>query len=264
MSGIGGHLMEQDYLYFIAHHGHRRDLIEKYSRLLIGRGAEGLIAVDTHLSHTMAVPTVALPGHRRIPGVNNVVLDHRRAAELALGHLYDLGHRKLAFMRGQPYSSDSDDRWRSIVKVAGRLGLIIRPELTIHLDRDLSSPELGYPVMHHLLSRRRDFTAMLAFNDESAFGAMRALHEAHVRVPDDVSVVGFDDVKAAAYHTPSLTTVRQPLHAMGALAAAIVLDRVRGQNHHPRVVRVEPELIVRESTRPLPPRSAASRKRRAE
>jgi DNA-binding LacI/PurR family transcriptional regulator len=261
MSGIGDHLMEQEYLYFIVRHGHRRDLIEKYSRLLIGRGAEGLIAVDTHVAHTMAVPVVALPGHRRIKGVNNVVLDHRRAAELALRHLYDLGHRKIAFMKGQPYSSDSDDRWRSTVNVARELGIMIQPELTIQLDRDLSSPELGYPVVQHLLMKRRHFTAMLSFNDEAALGAMRALHEAHFRVPDDVSVVGFDDIKAAAFHTPSLTTIRQPLHAMGALAAAIVLDRIRGQMNHSQVVRVEPELIVRESTQALQRRSGARKRR---
>lgn len=249
MSGIGDRLLEEKYFYFIAHHRHRTDLIEQYPRLLIGRGAEGIIAIDTHLVHQLPLPVVAIAGHRRLSGVTNVVLDHHRAAELALRHLYDLGHRTIAFMRGQPYSSDSDTRWNSIVKVAGDLGLCIRPELTIQLDRDLTSPELGYPVVQQLLAHHRSFTAILSFNDMAAIGSIRALHDAQLRVPEDVSVIGFDDIKEAAYQTPSLTTIRQPLHQMGTLAVQILLERLRSSTApSPPEVAVEPELIVREST----------------
>jgi LacI family transcriptional regulator len=215
MSGIGDRLLEENYFYFIAHHRHRADLIEQYPRMLIGRGAEGLIAIDTRLAHTLPLPVVAVAGHRPISGVTNVTLDHHRAAELSLRHLYDLGHRTIAFMRGQPYSSDSDERWQAIVKVARKLGLSIRPELTIQLDKDLTSPELGYPVIEQLLAHHRSFTAVLSFNDIAAIGSIRALHDAQLRVPRDVSVVGFDDIKEAAFQTPRLTTIRQPLHHMG-------------------------------------------------
>src|ERR1700677_5041736 len=131
MTGIGDRLLEEKYFYFIAHHRHRTDLIEQYPRMLINRGAEGLIAIDTNLVDKLPLPVVAVAGHRRLAGVTNVVLDHHRAAELSLRHLYDLGHRTLAFMRGQPYSSDSDARWQGIVEVAKDLGLAIRPEMTI-------------------------------------------------------------------------------------------------------------------------------------
>jgi DNA-binding LacI/PurR family transcriptional regulator len=249
MSGIGDRLLEEKYFYFIAHHRHRADLIEQYPHLLIGRGAEGIIAIDTHLARQLPLPVVAVAGHRRLSGVTNVVLDHHRAAELALRHLYELGHRTIAFMRGQPYSSDSGTRWRSIVKVAGDLGLSIRPELTIQLDRDLTSPELGYPVVQQLLAHHRSFTAILSFNDMAAIGSIRALHDAQLRVPEDVSVIGFDDIKEAAYQTPSLTTIRQPLHQMGTLAVQILLERLRSSTAPcPPEVAVEPELIVREST----------------
>ena len=134
MTGIGDSLLEEKYFYFIAHHRHRADLIEQYPRMLISRGAEGLITIDTNLVDKLPLPVVAIAGHRRVDGVTNVVLDHHRAAELSLCHLYDLGHRTIAFMRGQPYSSDSDARWQGIVQVAQDLGLIIRPELTIQLD----------------------------------------------------------------------------------------------------------------------------------
>ncbi len=249
MTGIGDKLLEEKYFYFIAHHRHRTDLIEHYPRMLMSRGAEGLIAIDTNLSHKLPLPVVAIAGHRRLSGVTNIVLDHRCAAELSLRHLYDLGHRTIAFMRGQPYSSDSDARWQGIVQVARDLGLCIRPELTMQLEKDLTSPELGYPVVQQLLAHHRSFTAVLSFNDIAAIGCIRALHDAGLRVPQDVSVVGFDDIKEAAFQTPSLTTIRQPLRHMGELAVELLLKKLKpSETKTPHEIAVEPELIVREST----------------
>src|ERR1700734_1215631 len=251
MTGIGDRLLDEKYFYFIAHHRHRPDLIEEYPRMLISRGAEGLISIDTNLVHKLPLPVVAIAGHRRVGGVTNVVLDHHRAAELSLRHLYDLGHRTIAFMRGQPYSSDSDARWQGIVQVAQDLGLSIRPEITIQLEKDLTSPELGYPVVKQLLDHHRSFSAVLSFNDIAAIGCIRALHDAGLRVPQNVSVVGFDDIKEAAFQTPSLTTIRQPLQQMGELAVQLLLPQLRsGETTTPPQVAVEPELIVRESTGP--------------
>jgi len=255
MGGIGDHLMREGYFYFSAHHRHKPDLIEEYPRLLIGRGAEGIIAIDTALPHQLSLPVVAVAGHRRISGVTNVFLDHRRAAELSLRHLHQLGHRHLAFMRGQPFSSDSDDRWRSITAVARELDLEIRPELTIQLEKDLTSPELGYPVVQQLLRHRARFTAIVSFNDIAAIGAIRALRDANLRVPEDVSVVGFDDISVAAYHTPRLTTIRQPLHDMGETAARILLQRLQGFKDYPEELAIPPELIIRETTAPVTTRS---------
>src|SRR6201996_4950081 len=258
MTGIGDSLLEEKYFYFIAHHRHRPDLIKEYPRMLIGRGAEGIITIDTHLIDQLPLPVVAIAGHRHMEGVTNVVLDHHRAAELSLRHLYDLGHRDIAFMRGQPYSSDSDARWQGIVDVARDLGLAIRPELTIQLEKDLTSPELGYPVLRQLLQHHRSFTACVSFNDIAAIVCIRALHDVGLRVPEDVSVVGFDDIKEAAFQTPSLTTIRQPLHQMGALAVKTLLRRLGSSNSkEPPQIAVAPELIVRESTGPARGRSGA-------
>lgn len=251
MSGIGDHLMEAGYFYFTAHHRHRRDLVEEYSRMLLGRGAEALIAIDTMLEHPFSVPVVAVAGHRRIDGITNVVIDHRFAAELALTHLYSLGHRRIAFIRGQPFSSDSEERWKSIVTAAHQIGIPIKPELIVQLDRDISSPELGYPVMQQLLSRGQQFTAVVSFNDMSAIGAMRALQDSGIQVPGDVSVIGFDDIQAAAFNSPRLTTIRQPMSNMGRIAAQCILNRLHGSERFREQITVEPELVVRESTRAI-------------
>src|SRR5260370_17480627 len=175
MSGIGDHLMEAGYFYFTAHHRHRKKLIEEYSQMLLSRGAEALIAIDTVLEHPFSVPVVAVAGHRAINGVTNVVLDHRFAADLTLAHLHSLGHRRIAFMRGQPFSSDSGERWQSLVHVANEIGIPIRPELIVQLDMDSSSPELGYPVMQRLLSRRDRFPALVSFNHITPIGTMPPL-----------------------------------------------------------------------------------------
>ncbi|PYX28862.1 MAG: LacI family transcriptional regulator [Acidobacteria bacterium] len=250
MAGIGDHLMSEGYFYFSAHHRHKPDMIEEYPRILAARGAEGLIAIDTALSHSLTMPVVSVAGHKKIPGVTNVTLDHRHAAELCLRHLHQLGHRHIVFMRGQPFSADSDERWRYLVAVAGELGIEVRPELTVQLERDLTTPELGYPVVQQLLQQNRRFTAIISFNDIAAIGAIRALRDANLKVPEDVSIVGFDDISVAAYYTPRLTTVRQPLRSMGETAARILLRRIQGFKDYPRELAVRPELIIRETTAP--------------
>ncbi|MGH9588483.1 MAG: LacI family DNA-binding transcriptional regulator [Acidobacteriaceae bacterium] len=250
MSGIGDQLINAGYFYFTAHHRHRQNLIEEYTRLLIGRGAQGIIAVDTLLEHPMSVPVVAVAGHRHVKGITNVVLDHTHAAELVLNHLYSLGHRNIAFMRGQPFSSDSETRWDALVTVAEELRLKIDPDLVVELDRDMSSPELGYPVVQQLLATGKMFTALVAFNDISAIGSIRALQDANLRVPADVSVIGFDDISAAAYTMPRLTTINQPLAEIGRVATQTLLNRIHKTATPGDEITVEPRLITRESTGP--------------
>ncbi|HEX4038788.1 MAG TPA: LacI family DNA-binding transcriptional regulator [Acidobacteriaceae bacterium] len=259
MNGIEEVLIEEGYFYLTASHRRKADLIEEYPRLLMDRSVEGFIAIDTALQHSLPLPVVAVAGHRAMPGVTRIVLDHQRAAELTLRHLVQLGHRQIAFMRGQTFSSDSEDRWNSLAAVARELGLTVAPELVVQLEENLSSPELGYPVVPRLLATRRPFTALVSYNDFSAIGAIRILRGHGLRVPEDVSVVGFDDIQGAAYHTPGLTTIRQPLNSMGQTAARILLQRIRSGRSDPEEVPIVPELIVREST--MPPNPARMKKR---
>jgi DNA-binding LacI/PurR family transcriptional regulator len=253
MNGLEEVLIEEGYFYLTASHRRKADLIEEYPGLLMDRSVEGFIAIDTALQHSLPLPVVAVAGHQSLPGVTRIVLDHRRAAELTIRHLWQLGHRQIAFMRGQTFSSDSDDRWLSLMAVAREIGLEVQPELVVRLEQNLSSPELGYPVPTRLLAQKKPFTALISYNDIAAIGAIRAFRDHGLRVPDDVSVVGFDDIQGAAYHTPSLTTIRQPLNHMGNTAARILLERIRGPKEFPDEVPIVPELIIRESTMPPNP-----------
>jgi LacI family transcriptional regulator len=194
---------------------------------------------------------VAVAGHRPLKGVTNITLDHDRAAHLALQHLFELGHRQIAVLRGQAFSSDANDRWHSICDAAQELGLHIKPELAMELDTDDPSPQTGCRLTKELLSRG-PFTALFAYNDISAIGAIRAIREAGLRVPEDISVVGFDDIREAAYQYPSLTTIHQPLAKMGEIAADTLLQRIAGRKDYPRRILIEPQLVVRESTAKVP------------
>jgi DNA-binding LacI/PurR family transcriptional regulator len=254
MSGIEDHLLQEGYFYFVVSHRHREELIEEYPHLLQQRAVEGLIAVDTTLAEGAHVPVVAVSGHRDVPGVTNIVLDHARAAMLALEHLAKLGHRRVAFIKGQEFSSDTAVRWDSVRAAAAKLGIEIKDRLIVQLEGESSSPELGYLVTRKLLASGERFTALFAFNDISAIGAIQALRETGLRIPEDVSVVGFDDIQSAAYQNPGLTTVKQPLRQMGVLAAETVLQRINAsaKQPYPKEIIVEPGFIVRGSTGPAP------------
>ncbi len=258
LSGVEEFLIEEGYFYLTASHRRKPDLIDEYSRLLLDRSVEGFVVIDTTLEKSMNVPVVAVAGHRKIKGVTNVVLDQRRAAELALRHLYQLGHRKIAFMRGGSHSSDADDRWECLMAVARDLKLEVPAERTVYLTLRVSSPELGFGPAVELLDRGVDFTALVCYNDVAAIGAIRAIMDRGLRVPEDISVVGFDDIQSAAFHNPSLTTIRQPLQQMGVVAARILLQRIRGQATFPDAVPIVPELVIRASTCPAPAESGRS------
>jgi LacI family transcriptional regulator len=178
------------------------------------------------------------------------VLNHQHAAELGIGHLYNLGHRRIAAIKGQEFSSDTIVRWEAINDAAKKRGLSIDEKLTVQLQGDSPSPEVGYTATKSLLATGERFTALFAFNDISAIGAIRALEEMGLRVPEDVSVLGFDDIYAAEFHNPALTTIRQPLFEMGRLAAQTLLKRLteNGNGEVPSVLSVEPTIIVRQST----------------
>jgi len=259
LSGVEELLIEEGYFYLTASH-RKPDLIEEYPRLLTDRSVEGFILIDTVMEHSWKLPVVAVAGHRTIPGVTNVVLDQRRAAELALRHLYQLGHRKIAFMRGGSHSSDADDRWECLMSVARDLKLAVPPEHSVQLKLRVPTPELGYGPAEELLLRSQDFTAVVCYNDIAAIGAIRAFVDRGLRVPGDISVVGFDDIQGASFNNPSLTTIRQPLHQMGMAAARILLQRIRGQEEFPDSVPIIPELVIRESTCPPSSRKIRGKK----
>jgi DNA-binding LacI/PurR family transcriptional regulator len=268
MSGVVEELTAAHYFYFTACHDWKPELIEMYPRLLVERAVDGFLLLNTSAGDLgVPVPVVAISAHVDAENVTNIVLDHHSAVLEAMSHLAQLGHKRIAILRGPRAIPDSEFRWESCQRAAHELDLKLDPSLVVRIDTSGWSmktghhpmaPEIGYKPMKALLERTRDFSAVFCFNDIAAIGAMRALKEEGLRVPEDVSVVGFDDVLSAAYATPSLTTVRQPLTEMGRRGAQILLERIAHPDRaFPAELVMSPELVVRESTGAAPPKRRA-------
>jgi DNA-binding LacI/PurR family transcriptional regulator len=263
MSGVVAELTAAHYFYFTACHDWNQEMIETYPRMLVERAVDGFLLLNTPADQiAVPVPVVAISAHSAADHVTNIVLDHHRAVHQALIHLYQLGHRRVAIMRGPAAIPDSEVRWQSIQQVAAEIGLKLDRNLVTRIDaagwsmktgQHPMAPEIGYKPMATLLERTRDFTAVFCFNDIAAIGAIRALKDAGLNVPGDVSVVGFDDIQSAAFAMPSLTTVRQPLAEMGKRGAQVLLERITNRDSAmPAEIVMEPEFVVRESTAAAP------------
>jgi DNA-binding LacI/PurR family transcriptional regulator len=254
VSGIEEGLLAKGYLYYLASHHRRPDLVNTYTTLMLERRVDGLLAFDTPLEYPLHVPVVTIA---RVPdacereGVTNIGLNLERAALAALEHLRALGHRRITVMAG-PAQAANATAWRRALRDAA-----LRRDVTIHSDPS-SQPKdgapsagLGYRAARNLLASGAHPTALLAPDDFAAMGAIRALREARLRVPEDVSVVGFGDFSSAAYQDPSLTTVRTPLREMGRRAAQTIVRRVEARRPAScQRVGLDATFIVRKTTGP--------------
>jgi DNA-binding LacI/PurR family transcriptional regulator len=252
LAGLEQGLLKAGYAFFLCSHHHDKEVIERSQTMLVERAVDGIVAIDTPLIHFSMVPTVTVSCPNPTGETTDIILDHPLGADLAMEHLHGLGHRNVAVIKGQRFSSDTEPRWLAIKHAAERLGILLNPANVTQLEGDAPTHEPGYLATKRLLASEYPFTAIFSFNDVSAIGAVRALREAGLQVPRDVSVVGFDDVQSAAFQNPSLTTVRQPLRSMGLLAAEQIVKAIEDGVSMGAPVVVAPELVVRESTSRAP------------
>jgi LacI family transcriptional regulator len=267
LRGIENTLFQSSYLPILTDVHNERSRFERYLEMLLDRRIEGLVVlanwlfVDINVLADLEknnIPTATVGRELKNDSISSVLVDNAVGARAALEHLHSLGHRKIAFIRGPRQLSDTEPRWRGVKTLARERDLELDSRLIVDLPESgdpFSSFEQGYKLTEELLHRRRSFTALMAFDDMTAFGAIRALGKAGIRVPEQCSVIGFDDVSPAAIYSPALTTVRQPMEVMGTAAATIVLEAINAglENKPTRTVhrQIVPELIVRESTRSL-------------
>lgn len=219
------------------------------SRFVDGLILIPLVAVngdyDKLVRLTHGIPFVQV-GAKLGEHIPSVMYDQAQGGRLATQHLIDLGHRKIATITGPLHNYDAYDRhmaWLETLKLHG-----IEPGPIIEGNFDIDS---GYHCMNQLLDQGGDFTSVFIANDSMTFGAHSALREHGLRVPDDVSIVSFDDIPESAHFVPGLTTVRQDFHLLGRLAVEYVVSMINNPKTpiHQRVL--QPRLIIRDSTRPL-------------
>lgn len=255
ISGIESKLAQAKFNYFVESHRFAPLQIENSPDTLMDRLVEGMIFINTPLKKSMPVPVVAISDITDAPGVNRIVIDNYAVARVGLEHLKSLGHSRIAFFKGPEHNGDTEARWSAILRVCEELRLEVNPKLTVTLGtyfsiNQMSMMQRGYDAAVSLLKAGHPFTALMAFNDKSAIGAIRAIQDRGLDVPKHISVIGVDDLEFSAYFSPRLTTIRQPLVLMGASAASTLLQQIHGERV-PEETILQPELVVRESTAAL-------------
>jgi len=264
LRGLENTLYQHSFLPIFADFHNERGRFERHLEMLLGRRVEALIVLANWLFLNInllaelqksGIPTVMIGRDLRTGSVSSVVVDNETGARMGLEHLHKLGHRRIAFIRGPRAVADTAQRWKGIRCLADEVGLELDPDLVADLPESqdpLSGFQGSYRLTANLLASKRTFTALMAFDDTAAFGAIRALANAGLRVPEHCSVVGFDDVPSAALYTPALTTLRQPMELMGSMAGDLVVDAINAAQEKREFSashqRVTPELVVREST----------------
>lgn len=245
----------------------QRKLFDSYLHMILERRAEGVIVIaswvfeETNLLGDIRknnVPILIVGRDLVDRGISSILVDNEAGGALATRHLAELGHRRIAVIRGPQEMCDSEPRWNGIRKVAAQSGIHLDERLVLELP-GLADPASGFEggarFAKQMLASGCPFTAVLAFDDLTALGVVRGLAESGLRVPDDCSVMGFDDVLPAEVATPAMSTIRQPLREMGLEAAERVLHAIRsapGKVEKARLHLTTPELVVRMSTA-IPP-----------
>ena len=251
LSGFERRLLNTGYTPFIATHLWSASLLQRHVETLCDRGAEGLLLINSTPSESPGIPAVTICTNRSPIWSTRVSIDNAFGIREAINHLSGLGHSEIAFIKGPEWSGDTEDRWNAVLATCKDLGIRVDPRLTVQLERlestGMRHAEEGRVAAQKLLGGGKRFTALVAFNDISALGAMTALRDAGHNVPEDVSVVGFDDIEFASVAYPPLTTIRQPLREMGATAAELLVRKLT-KNEFVENIRLRPELVVRSST----------------
>jgi DNA-binding LacI/PurR family transcriptional regulator len=263
LRGIGNHLRSSGYFPITTDLQTDPSQFQPCLDLLLARRVEGIVAIANPAF--INTELLAEHAHRDIPAVvigreldrgpvSSIVVDNEAGTRQVLQHLYELGHSRIAFIKGPKILVDSQQRWRGIETFARDVGLKIEPNLVMEIKGRNSTYVEGCELTQELLRRKRDFTALVAFDDLTACAAIRSLTRAGRRVPKDCSVVGFDDLPGSEFYNPPLTTVQQQLEMQGSLGAEIMEEMIRASVEKRPVPakhrKVSPKLMVRESTCP--------------
>jgi LacI family transcriptional regulator len=239
--------------------------LRQCAKMLMERRVEGLIAIanPVHLGTDLCtaikqfnLPAVVIGSEPKDECYASVVVDNKAGTWAAVEHLHHLGHREIAVIKGPKALNDSTPRWNGIRECARARGIRIDPSLVVEIRGENSSYEQGYQLTEQLLQKKKHFSGLIAFDDLTAFAAIGALSNAGRRVPEDCSVIGFDDIPGAAFYNPPLTTICQNLEEQGSISTKIMqtlLSAKVGPKNSKMHEKVSPHLVVRKSTAPALP-----------
>ncbi len=262
LQGIESAALRAGYAVLLGDTQHDEKREQQYATMLLRREADGLIFLGHRLPKAAAALVRSLP-HGKAPvvngcefspslGVPSVHIDNAKAAFEAVDYLCQLGHRRIGVVTGPMASPLSRDRLKGTMTRANR----DKARVTISVAGGDFSIESGIAAGEQLLGGAKPPTGIFCFNDEMAIGVLHAARQHGLRVPDDVSVIGFDDIRFAQYGDPPLTTVRQPMRELGEATVRLLLNILRGNVKDAVSVTLPHALIIRGST--AAPRARAS------
>lgn len=266
--GVENSLGDAGYMLLLADLQNTPQRLWQCAQMLMERRVEGLIAIANplHLGSELStviqrfnIPAVIIGSESANRRYASVAVDNRAGMWAAVEHLSDLGHRDIAVIKGPKMMSDSAPRWDGIQKCAIAKGIPIDRSLLVEIQGRNSTYEEGYQLAEVLLGKRKRFSGLIVFDDLTAFAAIGALSNAGLRVPEDCSVIGFDDIPGAAFYNPPLTTVCQYMEKQGMIGAEMMrnlLSAEAGLPHKKMHEIVEPHLVIRKSTACAPHRIA--------
>jgi LacI family transcriptional regulator len=272
--GIQSGLQPVSYMPLLVDAQAERGLFDGYLEMVLERRSEGIIVIaswifeETNLLADIEknhVPIVIVGRDLTERGISSVLVNNQAGGMLAMRHLYELGHRRVAVIRGPKDLFDSEPRWAGVQRFATDAAMRLDPKLLFQLPGlvgPTSGFEGGLDISRQILASGRPFTAVVAFDDFTALGVVRGLTGAGVRVPEDCSVLGFDNILPATVATPGITTISQPLKKMGLTAAEWILEAIQakeqGGKQTPKSYMAQPELVMRMSSGPPPRRMRRS------
>lgn len=258
--GIENTLEAAGYMSVLADLQNTPERLDRCLQMLMGRRVEGIIAIanpvqlGTELSAALTqfrIPGVVIGSQPESKRYSSVTINNTAGTRAAVEHLYLLGHRKIAVIRGPKGMTDSAPRLDGIRQSARKNGIPIDRALVVEIRGRNSSYEEGYDLTQRLMQTGKPFSALIAFDDLTAFAAIGAFSSAGRRVPEDCSVIGFDDIPGAAFYNPPLTTICQHLEEQGMLSAEIMQKQLSPHSAHNRnktQMQIEPHLIIRKTT----------------
>ncbi|MEX0333613.1 LacI family DNA-binding transcriptional regulator [Vibrio tubiashii] len=233
--------------------GHWKNKLESHALDYLSKSnVDGVIIVTGSLTEKQIleyaenIPVVAVGYDVIGERVRCVNIDNVLGGYMATLHLLQQGHLNIAHIKGLLNQPDAVARFVGYKKALQEAGIKVQPKLIKQGD---FSSECGYQLTKELIESKSHFSAIFAANDQTAYGVIKALHDHGYRVPEDISVVGFDDLPTSFYFTPALTTMRQPVEEVGVVCAESILNLLSGNRHQVRLPPIE--LIIRQSTKSL-------------
>lgn len=252
--------MEKGYLVLLCNSGRDPQHERKCVHMLRAKQVDGVVIMPSHTPVELAqfleqahIPTIVL--EHDLPEIHCIAADDLHGGRVATQHLIELGHRRIGLIRREPSGATSSQRLVGYRQALESAGIAFDPSLVVETE---AGQEAGYLAMQRLLALSEPPTAVFTHNDVLALGAMLAIRAARLSIPEDISVVGYDDTAGSAYLNPPLTTVNYPKAEMGRQAAHRILRLAQDEGDLPaRTIILPTELVVRDSTAP-PARSVSS------